>query len=66
MPTQLYSDIQLMIKNVYFCVAKAKIDPDITQFYAILLGTDCLEVTFSILWTIVGNDVNAGTFQLTT
>ena len=66
MPTQLYSDIQVMIKNVYFCVAKAKVDPNITHFYAILLGTDRLEVTFSILRTIVGNDANADTLQLTT
>lgn len=29
MPTQLYMDIMIMIKNVYFCVAKAKVDdPD--------------------------------------
>src|SRR5260370_10134433 len=66
MPTQLYSDIQIMIKNVYFCVTKAKVDPDITHFYTILLGTDQLEATFGILWTIVGNDVNADTLQLTT
>src|SRR5260370_6596045 len=66
MPTQLYLDIQLMIKNIYFCVTKAKVDPDITQFYAILLGTDHLEVTFGILWTVVGNDTNADTLQLTT
>ncbi len=67
MPTQLYSDIQIMIKNVYFCVAKAKVvDPDIAHFYAILLGTNWLEVTFGILWTIVGNDANTDTLQLTT
>ncbi len=66
MPTQLYSDIQTMIKNIYFCIMKAKVNPGIIKFHAILLGTDWLEVTFSILQTIVGNDVNADTLQLTT
>ena len=66
MPTQLYSYIQVMIKNVYFCVTKAKVDPNTMHFYAILLGTDWLEVTFSILQTIVGNDANVDTLQLTT
>ncbi len=40
--------------------------PGIIKFHAILLGTDQLEVTFGILQTIVGNDVNVDTLQLTT
>ncbi|KZV81456.1 hypothetical protein EXIGLDRAFT_576034, partial [Exidia glandulosa HHB12029] len=37
MPVQLYTDVMLMIKNVYFCVAKAKIDDPDGTFFIILL-----------------------------
>jgi len=40
MPTQLYTDIQLMIKNVFFCAAKEKIANPNGRIYIILLGTD--------------------------
>ena len=36
----LYADIMHMIKNVYFCVAKAKHKDPNGKFYIILLGTD--------------------------
>ena len=49
MPSQLYIDIMIMIKNTYFCVAKAKVDDPIGKFFLILLGTDRLEDIFGIL-----------------
>lgn len=64
MPSQLYVDIIIMIKNVFFCVAKAKVDQPTGQFWIILLGTDRLEVLFGILRTMVGNDANLDVLQL--
>jgi hypothetical protein len=64
MPTQLYIDIMIMIKNVYFCVVKCKVDNPSGQFWIILLGTDCLEELFGILWTMVSNDANLDMLQL--
>lgn len=64
MPTQLYIDIMIMVKNVYFCVAKAKVDDPHGNFWIILLGTDRLEVLFGILRTMVGNDANLDLLQL--
>jgi hypothetical protein len=64
MPTQLYVDIMIMIKNVYFCVAKTKADNPQGNFWIILLGTDCLEVLYGILHTMVGNNTNLDLLQL--
>ena len=64
MPTQLDIDIMIMVKNVYFCVAKAKVDDPQGNFWIILLGTDRLEVLFGILRTMVGNDANLDLLQL--
>ena len=63
-PTELYIDLMIMIKNVYFCVAKAKVDNPSGSFWIILLGTDRLEELFGILRTMVGNDVNLDILQL--
>lgn len=63
MPTQLYIDIMIMIKSVYFCVAKTKADDPMGNFWVILLGTDCLEELFGILRTMIGNDTNLDTLQ---
>uniref|UniRef100_A0A0W0FSJ2 Uncharacterized protein n=1 Tax=Moniliophthora roreri TaxID=221103 RepID=A0A0W0FSJ2_MONRR len=47
-----------------FCIAKAKVnDPD-GWFWVILLGTDRLKTLFGIIYTMVGNDVNANLLQL--
>ena len=54
----------LMIKNVYFCVAKAKVDNPIGKFFLILLGTDQLKDIFGILQTMVGNDSTLDLLQL--
>ena len=64
MPMQLYVDIMIMIKNVYFCVAKTKVDDPDGNFWIILLGTDFLEVLYGILHTMVGNDANLDLLQL--
>src|SRR5258708_14097556 len=66
MPTQLYVDLQLMIKNVFFCAAKEKVQDPNNNMYIILLGTDQLETSFGILCTMVGNDANADALQLST
>ncbi|KIJ48758.1 hypothetical protein M422DRAFT_247109 [Sphaerobolus stellatus SS14] len=58
-PVQLYGDIQHMIKNVFFCVAKAKVHDPQGKFYIILLGTDHLKVLFGLIHSMIGNDANA-------
>jgi hypothetical protein len=54
----------IMIKNILFCVAKAKIDDPDGEFWLILLETDHLKELFGILRTMVGNDANLDIFQL--
>ena len=63
-PTNLYIDLMIMIKNVIFSVAKAKIDDPNSEFWVILLGTNRLEELFGILRTMVGNDANLDILQL--
>ncbi|KAJ7808365.1 hypothetical protein B0H14DRAFT_2608947 [Mycena olivaceomarginata] len=64
LPTLLFVDIMIMIKNAYFCVAKAKVDDPKGKFWIILLGTDRLEELFGILRTMIGNDANLDVLQL--
>ncbi|ESK82251.1 hypothetical protein Moror_15507 [Moniliophthora roreri MCA 2997] len=64
LPTTLYVDIQIMIKNVFFCVAKAKRDDPDGEFFIILLGTDRLEILFGIVRTLVANNCNLDILQL--
>ncbi|KJA12558.1 hypothetical protein HYPSUDRAFT_1096618, partial [Hypholoma sublateritium FD-334 SS-4] len=64
MPTLLYQDLVIMVKNIIFCVAKAKNDDMDGKLYIILLGTDRLEELFGILRTMIGNDANLDIFQL--
>ncbi|KAF9003190.1 hypothetical protein BDZ89DRAFT_1240632 [Hymenopellis radicata] len=63
-PSLLYMDIMIMIKNVIFCVAKGKVDDPDGKFWIILLGTDRLETLFGILRTIIGTDANVDELQL--
>ena len=63
-PTPLFVDIGIMVKNVFFCVAKAKADHPSQPFFLALLGTDRLESLFGILRTMVGNDTNLDILQL--
>ncbi len=58
MPMQLYVDIMITIKNIYFCVAKAKADDPEGSFWIILLRTDHLETLYRILRTMIENDAN--------
>jgi hypothetical protein len=51
MPAQSYTDIILMVKNAYFCVAKTKVDNPSGKFYLISLGTNHLETFFSLIHT---------------
>lgn len=54
----------IIIKNVYFCVAKAKVDDPLGKFFLVLLGTDRLEELFGILTTMIGNDANCDILQM--
>ena len=63
-PNALFIDIGIMIKNVFFCVAKAKAKHPMEPFFIVLLGTDRLESLFGILRTMVGNDANLDILQL--
>ncbi|THU89597.1 hypothetical protein K435DRAFT_821336 [Dendrothele bispora CBS 962.96] len=47
-PNQSYIDIQITVKNVYFCVAKCKVDCPGGKCYIISLGTDRLEGLFGL------------------
>ena len=63
-PKNLYIDLMIMIKNIFFCVAKAKVDDPNSEFFLILQGTDRLEELFGIIRTMVGNDANLDVLQL--
>jgi hypothetical protein len=65
LPTLLFGDFILMVKNTFFCIAKAKVDDPEGFFWLILLGTDRLEELFGILRTMIGNDCNLDILQLT-
>ncbi|KAJ7733376.1 hypothetical protein B0H14DRAFT_3614798 [Mycena olivaceomarginata] len=58
MASLLYTDIMIIIKNAFFCVAKAKVDDPFGKFWLILLGTDRLEELFGLLRTMIGTDAN--------
>ncbi|KAJ7716441.1 hypothetical protein B0H16DRAFT_1339048, partial [Mycena metata] len=63
MANQTFVNIMLMIKNVFSCVAKAKIDIPDSEFFIILLGTDRLEKLFGLIRTAVGTDANFDILQ---
>lgn len=64
MPVQLCFDVLAAIKNVYFSVAKTKVDNPEGNFHLVLLGTDCLEKVFGKVRTMIGTDTNADQLQL--
>ncbi|KAJ6462656.1 hypothetical protein C8R47DRAFT_1080184 [Mycena vitilis] len=64
MPTQTFVNLMIMIKNVFFCVAKAKVDTPDGKFWLILLGTDRLEIFFGLIRTAIGTDTNVDLLQL--
>ncbi|KAJ7497849.1 hypothetical protein B0H11DRAFT_2384649 [Mycena galericulata] len=61
-----FGNLMIMIKNVFFCIAKTKIDIPDAEFFIILLGTDRLEVLFGLIRTAIGTDVNVDMYQLST
>jgi hypothetical protein len=63
-PTPLFVNVSIMVKNAFFCVAKAKVNHPNQPFFLVLLGTDWLESLFGILRTMVGNDTNLDILQL--
>ncbi|KAJ7725135.1 hypothetical protein DFH07DRAFT_946256 [Mycena maculata] len=64
MANQTFINIMLMIKNGFFCVAKAKIDIPDSEFFLILLGTNREEKLFGLIRTAVGPDSNVDIYQL--
>ncbi|KAJ7460136.1 hypothetical protein FB451DRAFT_1045409, partial [Mycena latifolia] len=64
MPTPTFLNLMIMIKNVYFCVAKMKVDIPEGNCWLILLGTDRLEVFFGLIRTAIGTDSNVDLLQL--
>ncbi|KAJ7498368.1 hypothetical protein B0H11DRAFT_1909401 [Mycena galericulata] len=66
MANQTFGNLMIMIKNVFFCIAKTKIDIPDAEFFIILLGTDRLEVLFGLIRTAIGTDVNVDMYQLST
>ena len=64
MPVQSYTDIIIMTKNAFFCVAKTKVDNPSGKFYLISLRMDRLETFFGLVRTAVGTDANVDMLQL--
>lgn len=62
--SQLYIDSMIMIKNVYFCVAKIQVDTPNGKCWIISFGTDRLELVFADARTCIGNDANMDILQL--
>ncbi|KZV79477.1 hypothetical protein EXIGLDRAFT_661031, partial [Exidia glandulosa HHB12029] len=65
-PSQLYIDIMIMVKNVFFCFAKTKVHDSKARFLLMLRGSDRLEKNFGLTRTSVGSDRNADVYQLST
>jgi hypothetical protein len=64
LPSVLFINIGIIIKNVFFYVAKPKMDHPINPFYIVLLETDQLESLFAFLHTMVANNANLDVLQL--
>ncbi|RDB18817.1 hypothetical protein Hypma_014567 [Hypsizygus marmoreus] len=64
MPSQSYVDIMIMVKNVYFTVAKAKVDNPDGKSFIIIFGTDRLELHFGLVRCSTGTDSNVDSVQL--
>ncbi len=63
-PATLYHDIQIIVKNAYFCIAKAKCDNPKGKFFLVLLGTDQLEWLFGFIHAENGYNVNVSAYSL--
>ncbi|KAI4519147.1 hypothetical protein K525DRAFT_206789, partial [Schizophyllum commune Loenen D] len=63
---QLYGDIQCMIKNAVFCVAKSQVlDPELEVFIC-LLGDDLLEALFGRVRMLGGHSPNVDISEMAT
>ncbi|KIJ38312.1 hypothetical protein M422DRAFT_176749, partial [Sphaerobolus stellatus SS14] len=60
---QLYHDVQAMIKNVFFCVAKQCLLNPLSGFYLCQVGDDRLENVFGTVCTLT-HDRNVDALQL--
>jgi hypothetical protein len=60
---QLFHDLQAMIKNLYFCIAKQQILDPFAPFYLSHLGSDRLEILFGTIRTLI-HDRNVDALQL--
>ena len=63
-PTPLFVNIGIVVKNAFFCITKVKLDHLVASFFLVLLSTNQLKMLFGILCTIVGNDANLNILQL--
>ncbi|TEB27671.1 hypothetical protein FA13DRAFT_1634290 [Coprinellus micaceus] len=59
-----FINMMMMIKNVFFCVTKAKADNPDSCFFIIQLSTDRIEIHSRILQTMVENDCNLDALQI--
>lgn len=64
LPYQSFHDIEWSIKNIFFCVAKAKNDNPAGEFFITSLGTNPIEGVFGKVRTMLGFDTNADVLQL--
>ncbi|KAI0355713.1 hypothetical protein OH77DRAFT_1402816, partial [Trametes cingulata] len=64
MPNQLYSDMQMTVKNAFFCVAKQQNLNGSKPFYLFLLGDDRLENLFGRVRMQGGHNPNCSLKQL--
>ena len=62
--SQLYWDIQIAVKNAYFCVAKTEQDNPSGKFFIYQLGSDRLEWIFGWIWSQSGSNVNMDVYSL--
>ncbi|EIW53976.1 uncharacterized protein TRAVEDRAFT_88281, partial [Trametes versicolor FP-101664 SS1] len=64
MPNQLYSDMQMTVKNAFFCIAKQQELDGSQPFYLFLLGDDRLENLFGRVRMQGGHSPNFSFKQL--
>ncbi|KAJ7059465.1 hypothetical protein C8F01DRAFT_1231949 [Mycena amicta] len=65
-PNQLYGDLQAMVKNAIFLIAKTRaFDPELEVFFC-LLGDDVLETLFGRIRMVGGHHPNCGLAEFCT
>ncbi|KAJ7049330.1 hypothetical protein C8F01DRAFT_1352687, partial [Mycena amicta] len=65
-PNQLYGDLQAMVKNAIFLIAKTRVfDPELEVFFC-LLGDDVLETFFGRVRMLGGHHPNCGLAEFCT